>query len=206
MIRYSVDPSGVLAMRRAALPVTFTDLLHHVATGRADYKVRKASFGKYLRPQRHDVVGRLADLPVAPGGPVTKHGPPLVKPTRPFIASSHVVPHLMVESASLNLIAVAGLLCGPSRETGSESGSNRLPGDVSGQPVGGPVVYREDQLPRLSPPADAGRRRPEATAARYEVPASAPILVRCHGTVHVGFSESRSNSLWRRWPQTCEPP
>ncbi len=113
MIRYSVDPSGVLAMRRAALPVTFTDLLHHVATGRADYKVRKASFGKYLRPQRHDVVGRLADLPVAPGGPVTKHGPPLVKPTRPFIASSHVVPHLMVESASLNLIAVAGLLCGP---------------------------------------------------------------------------------------------
>src|SRR6266496_4248535 len=130
MIRYSVDPSGVWAMRRAALPVTFTDLLQHGATGRADYKVRKASFGKYLRPQRHDVVGRLADLPVAPAG----------------------------------------------------------------QPVGGPVVYREDQLARLSPPADAGRRRPEATAARYEVPASAPILVRCHGTVHVGFSESRSNS------------
>src|SRR6266571_8108572 len=33
----------------------------------------------------------------------------------------------------LNLIAVAGLLYGPSRETGSESGSNRLPGRWSSQ-------------------------------------------------------------------------
>ncbi len=101
-------------MRRAALPVTFTDLPHHVATAvpitRSDRR-----FGKCLRPQRHDVVGRLADLPVAPGGPVTKQGLPLVKPTRPFIASSHIVPHLRVEGGFLNLIAVAGLLCGQSQ-------------------------------------------------------------------------------------------
>src|SRR6266568_615983 len=61
MIRYSVDPSGVLAMRRAALPVTFTNLLHHVATGRADYKVRKASFGKYFRLRLDDVEYLLAE-------------------------------------------------------------------------------------------------------------------------------------------------
>src|SRR6266567_578700 len=61
MIRYSVDPSGVLAMRRAALPVTFTNLLHHVATGRADYKVRKASFGKYFRLRLDDVEYLVAE-------------------------------------------------------------------------------------------------------------------------------------------------
>ena len=61
MIRYSIDPSGVLAMRRAALPVTFTNLLHHVATGRADYKVRKASFGKYFRLRLDDVEYLVAE-------------------------------------------------------------------------------------------------------------------------------------------------
>jgi len=48
-------------MRRAALPVTFTNLLHHVATGRADYKVRKASFGKYFRLRLDDVEYLVAE-------------------------------------------------------------------------------------------------------------------------------------------------